>query len=60
MHSYIIPGYNLAIAQSVEHQTLNLRVKGSSPLSGVFFIIFMIFIIFLNNIKGYIIIKTYT
>ena len=24
------------LAQSVEHQTFNLRVKGSSPLSGVF------------------------
>ena len=34
-----IKGYFRAarLAQSVEHQTFNLRVKGSSPLSGVVF-----------------------
>ena len=29
------------LAQSVEHQTFNLRVKGSSPLSGVHFLIIL-------------------
>ena len=31
------------LAQSVEHQTFNLRVKGSSPLSGL--AIFLLFLI---------------
>ena len=31
------------LAQSVEHQTFNLRVKGSSPLSGVHLFFFLLF-----------------
>ncbi len=30
------------LAQLVEHQTFNLRVKGSSPLSGELFFLFSI------------------
>ena len=34
------------LAQSVEHQTFNLRVKGSSPLLGVFFFFFFFLFFF--------------
>ena len=40
------------LAQLVEHQTFNLRVKGSSPLSGatsfLFFFFFFFFFFFLS------------
>ena len=29
---------NASLAQSVEHQTFNLRVAGSSPVGGIFFL----------------------
>ena len=31
------------LAQSVEHQTFNLRVMGSSPISGDMFLLFSLF-----------------
>ena len=36
-HSRILFGARARLAQSVEHQTFNLRVKGSSPLLGASF-----------------------
>ena len=37
---------NARLAQSVEHQTFNLRAKGSSPLSGVLQFFFFFFFFF--------------
>ena len=34
-------GFSSRLAQSVEHQTLNLRVEGSSPSLGDFFLSLM-------------------
>ena len=38
------------LAQSVEHQTFNLRVKGSSPLSGDIFFFNSFTLLHLNSI----------
>ena len=35
--TYLPPPYGARLAQSVEHETLNLRVVGSSPTLGVDF-----------------------
>ena len=35
--NFILPGYYARLAQSVEHETLNLSVMGSSPMLGLFF-----------------------
>ena len=39
------------LAQLVEHQTFNLRVKGSSPLQGDHLFLFFIFIFWNRNIS---------
>ena len=39
------------IAQSVEHQTFNLRVQGSSPCSGVFLHLFLNNKLFMSNVN---------
>ena len=43
------PSRSARLAQSVEHQTFNLRVKGSSPLSGGCFFWFSFFLFFFSS-----------
>ena len=38
---YILEAAVARLAQSVEHQTFNLRVAGSSPSSGVNFVVYV-------------------
>ena len=47
MHLNIVLNNLARLAQSVEHETLNLRVVGSSPTLGVLFTALKIFLIIL-------------
>ena len=53
-YKYIYINIFAWLAQSVEHQTFNLRVKGSNPLSGDFFYFY------LNNVNFFKILIKYT
>ena len=49
IYSYsLFKGITARLAQSVEHETLNLRVVGSSPTLGDYFLIFKSFKNFKN------------